>query len=94
MQRRFDLLVSRKLIWIQRSGRTLGGEYAGLAVEATAPAGLVEAVSAKVGDAQVLAVQWHPEWRTDGNPDSQGFFRLFGRVLRGERVQQDERTPA
>ena len=67
---------------------------AGLAVEATAPDGVVEAVSAKVGAAQVLAVQWHPEWRTDGNPDSQGFFRLFGRVLRGEPVQQDERTPA
>ena len=67
---------------------------AGLAVEAKAPDGIVEAVSAKVGDAQVLAVQWHPEWRTDANPDSQAFFRLFGRVLRGERVQRDERTPA
>jgi putative glutamine amidotransferase len=67
---------------------------AGLAVEAVAPDGVVEAVSAKVGAAQVLAVQWHPEWRTDANPDSQAFFRLFGRILRGERVQQDERTPA
>src|ERR1700721_492442 len=66
----------------------------GLSVEATAPDGVVEAVSARVGAAQVLAVQWHPEWRTDANPDSQAFFRLFGRVLRGEPVQQDERTPA
>jgi len=66
----------------------------GLAVEATAPDGLVEAVSATVGNAQVLAVQWHPEWRTDANPDSQAFFRLLGRILRGERVQRDERTPA
>jgi putative glutamine amidotransferase len=68
---------------------TLG---AGLTVEATAPDGVVEAVSARVGDAQVLAVQWHPEWRTDANPDSQAFFRLLGRVLRGEPVQSDERT--
>ena len=67
---------------------------AGLCVEATAPDGVVEAVSAKLGAAQVLAVQWHPEWRTDANPDSQAFFRLLGRILRGERVQQDERTPA
>ena len=68
---------------------TLG---AGLTVEATAPDGVVEAVSARVGDAQVLAVQWHPEWRTDANPDSQAFFRLLGRVVRGEPVQPDERT--
>jgi len=66
----------------------------GLTVEASAPDGVVEAVSAKVGEAQVLAVQWHPEWRTDANPDSQEYFRLFGRVLRGQPVQQDERTPA
>ena len=70
---------------------TLG---AGLTVEAIAPDGVVEAVSARVGDAQVLAVQWHPEWRTDANPDSQAFFRLLGRVLRGEPVQSDERTPS
>jgi putative glutamine amidotransferase len=66
----------------------------GLRVEATAPDGVIEAVSAQLGGAQVLAVQWHPEWRTDANPDSQAFFRLLGRILRGERVQQDERTPA
>jgi putative glutamine amidotransferase len=32
----------------------------------------------------VLAVQWHPEWRTAENPDSQAFFRLLGAALRGE----------
>jgi putative glutamine amidotransferase len=63
----------------------------GLSVEATAPDGVVEAVSARIGAAQVLAVQWHPEWGADANPDSQGFFRLLGRVLRGEGVE-DERT--
>jgi putative glutamine amidotransferase len=65
-----------------------------LTVEATAPDGVVEAVSARFGAAQVLAVQWHPEWRTDANPDSQAYFRLLGRVLRGERVQPDQRTSA
>jgi putative glutamine amidotransferase len=57
---------------------------AGLSVEARAPDGLVEAVSARVNGAPVLAVQWHPEWRTADNPDSQAFFRLLGQALRGE----------
>ncbi len=56
----------------------------GLTVEATAPDGLVEAFSTRIGHAPVIAVQWHPEWHTQDNPDSQAFFRLLGRVLRGE----------
>ncbi len=56
----------------------------GLGVEARAPDGMVEAVSAFVNRAPVLAVQWHPEWRTAENPDSQAFFRLLGQALRGE----------
>jgi len=56
----------------------------GLTVEARAPDGVVEAVSAVVNGAPVLAVQWHPEWRTERNPQSQVFFQLFGRALRGE----------
>jgi putative glutamine amidotransferase len=54
----------------------------GLAVEARSADGMVEAVSARVNGAQVVGVQWHPEWRTADNPDSQAFFRLFGRALR------------
>jgi putative glutamine amidotransferase len=57
---------------------------AGLKVEATAPDGVVEAVSTEVNGAPVLAVQWHPEWRAHENPQSQTFFRLLGRALRGE----------
>jgi putative glutamine amidotransferase len=57
-----------------------------LAVEALAPDGLVEAVSARVGGAQVLAVQWHPEWRADDDPASRLVFRLLGRAMRGERL--------
>jgi putative glutamine amidotransferase len=47
---------------------------------------VVEAVSATVNAAPVLAVQWHPEWRTERNPQSQAFFQLFGRALRGEDI--------
>jgi putative glutamine amidotransferase len=56
----------------------------GLAVEAVAPDGLVEAYSTRIGSAPVIAVQWHPEWNTQDNPDSQAFFRLLGRMLRGQ----------
>lgn len=56
----------------------------GLTVEAVAPDGIVEAFSTHIGAAPVIAVQWHPEWKTADNPDSQAFFRLLGRTLRGE----------
>jgi putative glutamine amidotransferase len=57
---------------------------AGLTVEARAPDGVVEAVSAEVNGAPVLAVQWHPEWEAHKRPESQLFFRLLGRALRRE----------
>jgi putative glutamine amidotransferase len=56
-------------------------------VEATAPDGIIEAVSAEVNGAQVLAVQWHPEWKTAENPESQVFFNLLGRALRREPLR-------
>ncbi|SNS71110.1 putative glutamine amidotransferase [Sphingomonas laterariae] len=57
----------------------------GLSVEATAPDGVIEAVSATPGGTPVLAVQWHPEWQTDRDAASLGYFGIMGRVLRGER---------
>lgn len=51
----------------------------GLRVEAIAPDGVIEAVSAP----GVLAVQWHPEWRTAADPDAQALFRRFGELARG-----------
>ena len=64
---------------------------AGLAVEARAPDGVIEAVSAVAGSSPVLAVQWHPEWRTGSHPQSQTFFQLFGRALRGEPFVDTQR---
>ena len=55
----------------------------GLTVEARAPDGLVEAFSARPNGAPLLAVQWHPEWGTENDPDSQTYFRLLGKALRG-----------
>lgn len=56
----------------------------GLAVEARAPDGLVEAYSARPNGAPLLAVQWHPEWGTENDPDAQTYFHLLGKALRGE----------
>jgi len=65
----------------------IGRLAAPLAVEAQAPDGLIEAVSATIDGAPVLAVQWHPEWDADSNPDSAIFFHLLGRTLRGQPIE-------
>ncbi|WP_112662279.1 gamma-glutamyl-gamma-aminobutyrate hydrolase family protein [Microvirga flavescens] len=54
-----------------------------LTVEATAPDGVVEAVSGSLGASRIIAVQWHPEWKAEADPQSQAIFQLFGRTLRG-----------
>lgn len=61
----------------------IGNLADGLSVEARAPDGLVEAYSARPNGAPLLAVQWHPEWATDDNAQSQTYFQLLGRALRG-----------
>lgn len=55
----------------------------GLTVEAVADDGLVEAISARPCGADVLAVQWHPEWDVGNNPTSRAFFDTIGGALRG-----------
>ena len=72
----------------------IGTLASGLTIEATAPDGLVEAYSARINGAPLLAVQWHPEWDTDADPDSQTFFRLLGRALRGDPLSAQGPTHA
>jgi putative glutamine amidotransferase len=54
----------------------------GLAVEARADDGLVEAYSVASAPGFSLAVQWHPEWRIAANPDSMKLFLAFGQACR------------
>ncbi len=56
----------------------------GLKVEARAPDGLVEAISAFPCGAPVIGVQWHPEWDVRSNPASRAFFGLVGAAARGD----------
>jgi putative glutamine amidotransferase len=54
----------------------------GLAVEAHAPDGLIEAFRVESSASFALAVQWHPEWQVMSNPFSQALFAEFGRAAR------------
>jgi putative glutamine amidotransferase len=54
----------------------------GLAVEARAPDGLVEAFRVTSAPSFALAVQWHPEWQVMSNPFSQALFAEFGKAAR------------
>jgi gamma-glutamyl-gamma-aminobutyrate hydrolase PuuD len=62
----------------------------GLAVEARAPDGIVEAASVKGAAGFALGVQWHPEYKAAANPDSVKLFEAFGEAARrfaGERAE-------
>ena len=54
-----------------------------LRIDATAPDGLVEAVSLKQPRGFLLGVQWHPEWRWAEDPLSRAIFAGFGAALTG-----------
>ena len=63
---------------------------AGVAIEAVAEDGLVEAFSLPSAPGFVLALQWHPEWRVEQNTDSMTMFGAFGRAC---RIYQSQRSP-
>ena len=63
----------------------------GLRVEATAPDGLVEAVSLPSASAFFLAVQWHPEWQVREDPFYLATFAAFGQACR-ERARRRSST--
>ena len=54
----------------------------GLHAEATAPDGIIEAVSIKNAKGFALGTQWHPEYKASANPDSVKLFTAFGDAVR------------
>jgi putative glutamine amidotransferase len=54
----------------------------GLAVEARAPDGLIEAFRVEQAKTFAVAVQWHPEWKAMSNPFSRALFAAFGAAAR------------
>jgi putative glutamine amidotransferase len=57
----------------------------GLAINAVAEDGTIEAISAPNAPGFVLGVQWHPEWRYAENPASMAIFRAFGDACRAHQ---------
>ena len=53
-----------------------------LAVEATAPDGIIEAVSVRDARSFAIGTQWHPEFKATANPDSMKLFGAFGDAVR------------
>lgn len=60
----------------------------GLAMEAVAPDGQIEAVSVKDAKNFALGIQWHPEWRVTENPFSMAIFDAFGRAARARAASR------
>ncbi len=58
----------------------------GLAVEAVAPDGVIEAFRLDQSDAFLLGVQWHPEWGFREDALSLAIFRAFGTAARAHRA--------
>ena len=72
---------------VHRQG--VGRLGSGLSVEAVATHdGLVEAFSGPGCGAEVLAVQWHPEWDNARSPASIAFFAKIGSALRAGAGQR------
>jgi putative glutamine amidotransferase len=59
----------------------------GLAVEARAPDGVIEAFRVTDAPSLALGLQWHPEWKFQDNPFSRALFAAFGEAAR-ERARQ------
>jgi putative glutamine amidotransferase len=72
-----DRLEVNSLHW--QGVQTLGK---GLAVEARAPDGVIEAFSDPAAPGFALGVQWHPEWQFAKNAFSRALFSAFGEASR------------
>lgn len=64
-----------------------------LRIEATAPDGVIEAVSCPGTPAFVLGVQWHPEWRAQDNPHSMRIIEAFGEACDAYRHSKLDSVP-
>ena len=66
--------------------QAIGHLAEGLAVEATAPDGTIEAVRVRDAAGFTLAVQWHPEYWVRTDLASQKLFAAFGAAVRSYRA--------
>jgi putative glutamine amidotransferase len=62
-----------------------------LDVEATAPDGVIEAVSVRNARGFAFGTQWHPEYKAAQNPDSVRLFEAFGDAVRAYAAERARR---
>lgn len=60
----------------------------GLAVEAMAPDGTIEAVRVAQARGFTLSLQWHPEYEATAHPVSRAIFAAFGNAARSHALRQ------
>jgi putative glutamine amidotransferase len=78
-----DRLQVNSLHW--QGIQTLGE---GLAVEARAPDGVIEAFRVADAPSFALSVQWHPEWQFASNQFSRALFASFGEASRERKAHR------
>ena len=66
----------------------------GLHADAIAPDGQIEAVSMPSARGFVFAVQWHPEWHWQDNPQSRAIFAAFGDAVRRAAARNMTAAPS
>ena len=62
----------------------------GLSAEATAPDGIIEAVSVREARTFAFGTQWHPEYKALNNPDSVKLFAAFGDAVRAHARMRNQ----
>jgi putative glutamine amidotransferase len=62
----------------------------GVAVEARAPDGVIEAISVPAARALTLGVQWHPEWHTSESPINRSLFKAFNDACARRHLERAE----
>lgn len=75
-------------------GQGIDRPGAGLAIEARAPDGLIEALRVTNAQSFALGVQWHAEWQFDSDPVSRVLFAEFAGAARARARRRHARTGA
>ena len=85
MGRLAELLGAAEITVNSLHGQAIDRLAPGLAVEAVAPDGTIEAVRVKAATGFAYGVQWHPEWQWAADAASTALFRAFGAACRRGR---------
>ena len=72
------IVGSTKILVNSLHGQAIETLAPGLAVEARAPDGTIEAVRVEPAPGWAFGVQWHPEWGYANDSASLALFRAFG----------------